>query len=174
MHPIVLYLIIFVAKIIEVTIGVFRMVLITKGERKLSPIIAFFEIVIWLLLVSTVLINITEDPFKALAYAAGFAIGQMLGSMLEDKIAIGNIRVEIIAAEDVGLKLASYLRDHNFGVTTMEASGMTCKKIVIFLYAARKQAKKIVELCNEISPDLVVTIDDIKPVAGGYYYKIRK
>jgi len=111
MHPVLLYIIIFIAKIIEVTIGVLRMVLITKGERKLATVIAFFEIVIWLLVVSTVLVDITEDPFKVLAYAAGFAFGQMFGSLLEDKIALGNIRVEIIADEDIGIKLANHLRE---------------------------------------------------------------
>ena len=78
MHPVLLYIIIFIAKIIEVTIGVLRMVLITKGERKLATVIAFFEIVIWLLVVSTVLVDITEDPFKVLAYAAGFALVKCL------------------------------------------------------------------------------------------------
>lgn len=174
MHPIILYLIIFIAKIIEVTIGVLRMVLITKGERKLATIIAFFEIIIWLAVVSTVLVDITEDPFKVLAYAAGFAFGQMLGSLLEDKIGLGNVRIEIIANEDVGVKLTQHLRDNNFGVTTMAAEGMTCKKMVIFLYVARKQMKNIVKLCEEISRDLVITVDDVKPLAGGYYYKIRK
>jgi len=173
MHPVLLYIIIFVAKIIEVTIGVLRMVLITKGERKLATVIAFFEIVIWLLVVSTVLVDITEDPFKVLAYAAGFAFGQMFGSLLEDKIALGNIRVEIIADEDIGIKLANHLRDNKFGVTTIEASGMTHKKMIIFLYAARKQMKNILNLCNEVSKDLVITVDDIRPLAGGYY-KIRK
>ncbi len=173
MHQVLLYIIIFVAKIIEVTIGVLRMVLITKGERKLATVIAFFEIVIWLLVVSTVLVDITEDPFKVLAYAAGFAFGQMFGSLLEDKIALGNIRVEIIADEDIGIKLANHLRENKFGVTTIEASGMTHKKMIIFLYAARKQMKNILNLCNEISKDLVITVDDIRPLAGGYY-KIRK
>ncbi|HOR17581.1 MAG TPA: DUF5698 domain-containing protein [Bacilli bacterium] len=173
MHPVLLYIIIFVAKIIEVTIGVLRMVLITKGERKLATVIAFFEIVIWLLVVSTVLVDITEDPFKVLAYAAGFAFGQMFGSLLEDKIALGNIRVEIIADEDIGIKLANHLRENKFGVTTIEASGMTHKKMIIFLYAARKQMKNILNLCNEVSKDLVITVDDIRPLAGGYY-KIRK
>ena len=173
MHPVLLYIIIFVAKIIELTIGVLRMVLITKGERKLATVIAFFEIVIWLLVVSTVLVDITEDPFKVLAYAAGFAFGQMFGSLLEDKIALGNIRVEIIADEDIGIKLANHLRENKFGVTTIEASGMTHKKMIIFLYAARKQMKNILNLCNEVSKDLVITVDDIRPLAGGYY-KIRK
>ena len=173
MHPVLLYIIIFVAKIIEVTIGVLRMVLITKGERKLATVIAFFEIVIWLLVVSTVLVDITEDPFKVLAYAAGFAFGQMFGSLLEDKIALGNIRVEIIADEDIGIKLANHLRENKFGVTTIEASKMTHKKMIIFLYAARKQMKNILNLCNEVSKDLVITVDDIRPLAGGYY-KIRK
>ena len=173
MHPVLLYIIIFIAKIIEVTIGVLRMVLITKGERKLATVIAFFEIVIWLLVVSTVLVDITEDPFKVLAYAAGFAFGQMFGSLLEDKIALGNIRVEIIADEDIGIKLANHLRENKFGVITIEASGMTHKKMIIFLYAARKQMKNILNLCNEVSKDLVITVDDIRPLAGGYY-KIRK
>ena len=50
---------------------------------------------------------------------------------------------------------------------------MTHKKMIIFLYAARKQMKNILNLCNEVSKDLVITVDDIRPLAGGYY-KIRK
>ena len=54
----------------------------------------FFEVLLWLVIVAAVLNNITSDPLKMLAYAAGFAIGQFLGSWLEDKIGLGTVRVD--------------------------------------------------------------------------------
>ena len=75
----ILYLIIFAAKTIEVSIATVRLVLVNKGERVKGAVLGFIEILIWISLVSSVLNNITDDPFKIIAYAAGFSLGNYLG-----------------------------------------------------------------------------------------------
>lgn len=84
-----LYITIFIAKIVEVSISTIRLVYNNKGERVKGTILGFIEILIWLLVVSSVLNNITEDPFKIFAYALGFALGNYLGLYIESKIALG-------------------------------------------------------------------------------------
>ena len=52
MHAIFIYLIIFIVKVIEVTISTLRIVLITKDHRIKGAFLAFFEVSIWLIVVS--------------------------------------------------------------------------------------------------------------------------
>ena len=81
-----LYVLIFLAKIVEVSLMTLRTVLITRGEKVVGSIIGFFEVIIWLYLVSTVLVGISEDPIKMVVYALGFSVGNYVGSFLEEKL----------------------------------------------------------------------------------------
>ena len=83
---IISYIIIFFAKIVEVSISTVRIMFVAKGERAKAAIIAFFEILIWIVIVSSVLSNLSEDPVKAVVYAAAFAIGNYLGVFIEGKL----------------------------------------------------------------------------------------
>lgn len=112
-----LYVLILIVKILEVTLATTRIVLITKGERVKGAIIGFFEVIIWVLLISTVLKDITEDPIKIFIYAIGFSVGNYIGSLVEEKIGIGTTRVELIVKEEHGQALASNIREHGFAVT---------------------------------------------------------
>ena len=85
LHGPLFYIIIFCAKIIEVSISTIRVVFIGKGERVKGAILGFVEIMIWLVVVSSVLNNITEDPYKMFIYAAAFSLGNFLGVTIESK-----------------------------------------------------------------------------------------
>jgi len=173
MNPILLYALIFFAKIIEVTVAVFRTVLITKGERKIATFIAFFEVMLWLIIVAAVLNNITDDPIKMVAYSGGFAIGQFLGSWLEDKVGLGTVRVEIIVPFENGSSAADYLRSMDYAVTIIEGCGRDSQKKILLMYMPRKESKKFVNILKKNIPNSVITVDDVKPVYGGYHRIIK-
>src|SRR5690554_6864634 len=84
-----IYFLIFFGKIIEVTVATLRMVLINRGERVKGMIIAFFDILLWLIVTGTVLDGYQEDPLRIVAFATAFAVGNYLGSWFEDKLAFG-------------------------------------------------------------------------------------
>jgi len=115
-----LYIIIFCAKIVEVSVSTIRLVYINKGERVKGTILAFIEITIWLVVVSSVLNNITEDPFKALVYAAAFSLGNYIGVTIESKIAVGLASIQVVVAAETGEKLAEILREQGYGVTIID------------------------------------------------------
>lgn len=168
MNPILLYSIIFVVKVFEVSLATLRIVLITKDERLKGAFIGFFEVIIWVLVVSTVLQNITEDPFKIIVYALGFAVGNYAGSLLENYFAIGDTNVEVITHKSCGKKMSNYLRENGFAVTSVSAYGMNDRREILYLHVPRKKVKRTVGLIRDFERDVVITINDIKPVYGGY------
>lgn len=162
------YLLILVVKIFEVTLATTRIVLITKGEKLKGAIIGFFEVIIWLLLVSTVLKDITEDPIKILIYALGFALGNYVGSSFEEKLGVGTVRFEVIVKEKDGQELVKLLRDNGFAVTVLTGEGMNFTRNVLIMHVKRKRTNEVVALIKTLQDNVVITINEIKPIYGGY------
>lgn len=165
---ILLYCVILLAKITEVTVATTRIVLITRGERLLGAILGFFEVIIWIILVSTVLTDITSDPFKVVIYAAGFAIGNYTGSLFEQKLGIGTVRVEAIVMEKDGYQLASSIREKGYAVTIIQGQGMNFNRNILLMNIKRKDYLSVVQLIRATQTNVVITINDIKPVYGGH------
>lgn len=168
MDQLVVYAFIFFVKIIEVSMATLRIVLITKDERLIGAIIGFFEVMLWVILVATVLSNITEDPIKVVVYAFGFAIGNYVGSLIENRLAIGSTNIEAIVLKEHGKELSKHLREQGLAVTSVEAYGMNNKREILYLHVPRKQVKQTVQLIRSFQENVVITINDIKPVYGGY------
>lgn len=163
-----IYVFILLFKIIEVSIGTTRIVLITRGERVLGALIGVVEVLIWIALVSSVLSNVTEDPMKVVVYALGFGIGNYVGSLFEQKLGIGNMRVEAIVLKEDGERLASVLRTNGFAVTLLEGKGMSCDRHVLLMNIRRKNHQELIELIKGLQGNVVLTINDVRPVYGGY------
>lgn len=162
------YLFILFAKIIEVSMATVRIVLITKGERKIGAILAFFEVSLWVVLVSTVLNNITEDPIKIIAYAGGFSIGNYVGSLIEEKIGIGLSEMQIIVEASKGVEIAKLIREKGYAVTVMEGEGRSSKRHVLLMYVPRKRIKEISKIVQSANGNSVITVSDKKAVYGGF------
>lgn len=164
-----LYLIIFCAKIVEVSISTVRLVLINKGERVKGAILGFVEIMIWLVVVSSVLTNIAEDPIKVLIYAAAFSLGNFIGVTIESKIAVGLASIQVVVNQKDGELLADALRDQEYGVTIIEGKGKDeSVKSLLFIQLKRKKIPEAVKVIKQNNPNAYITINDIKSMLGGY------
>ncbi|MDW7667223.1 MAG: DUF5698 domain-containing protein [Bacillota bacterium] len=165
---IVLYVVIFSAKIFEVSIGTLRIVLVSKGQKAKASLIAFFESIIWVMIVSTVLVDITSDPFKVIIYCAAFAIGNYIGVTLENRLAMGLSSIQVITDLEEGNVLAQLLRDNNFGVTVMKGEGKEKEKEVLILHLKRKRITEAVNLIHSQLENALITVNEVKVVRGGY------
>lgn len=163
-----IYALILFAKIVEVSLGTVRTVLITKGERKIGAAIGFFEVLLWMYIAANVLTNITSDPLKAVFYALGFALGNYFGSMIEEFIGIGLSEIVVIVKDEHGGPLSEYLRRKNFAVTMVEGIGMSKSRRMLFLFTQRKRVKEAVTLIKEKQANAVITVSETKPLYGGY------
>ncbi|MGI6466722.1 MAG: DUF2179 domain-containing protein [Sphaerochaetaceae bacterium] len=164
-----IYFLIFFGKIIEVTVATLRMVLINRGERVKGMIIAFFDILLWLIVTGTVLDGYQEDPLRIVAFATAFAVGNYLGSWFEDKLAFGLSSIQaIVATSEESKKLAALLRDEDFAVTVTKGEGRNGMRDILLLHMKRKRIKEAIALIEDNSPGAVIVVNDSKVISGGY------
>ena len=162
------YLAILLVKIFEVTLGTVRIVLITKGERGKGAILGVIEVIIWVSLVSTVLNNVTEDPIKIVIYAVGFGVGNYCGSLVEEKLAIGTTRIEIIVLQEHACNLTEALRQAGFAVTVIDGHGKDYERKILISIVQRKSVKHYIEIAKKNQKNAMITISESKPVYGGF------
>lgn len=172
MPNILLYIIIVIVKTFELSMATVRIKLITKGQKLAGSIIGFFEIIIWLIVVSIVLQDIASDPFKIIAYSLGFALGNYLGSILEEKIGLGSARMDVIVREAIGIELAQKLREKNYAVTIVDGMGRNFPRKILIVIAKRKEMRDIHQFIMDETEEAFITTTDITPIVGGY--RVRK
>ena len=164
---VILPIMIFCARICDVTMGTIRVIFISKGIRYLAPVIGFFEVIIWLLAIGQVMNNLT-NIVSYIAYGAGFATGTFIGMYIEEKISIGLTSVRIITKEDP-MELMQYLRSHNYGVTSVDGEGGTGRVKMIFTIIRRQDLGHVVGIIKEFHPNAFYSVEEVKSVAEGVF-----
>jgi uncharacterized protein YebE (UPF0316 family) len=164
---VILPIMIFCARICDVTMGTIRVIFISKGIRYLAPIIGFFEVIIWLLAIGQVMNNLT-NIVSYIAYGAGFATGTFIGMYIEEKISLGLTSVRIITKEDP-MELMQYLRSHNYGVTSVDGEGGTGRVKMIFTIIRRQDLGHVVSIIKEFHPNAFYSVEEVKSVAEGVF-----
>jgi uncharacterized protein YebE (UPF0316 family) len=153
---VVLPLMIFIARICDVSLGTIRVIFISKGVKYLAPVIGFFEVIIWLLAISQVMNNLT-NAIAYIAYGAGFAFGTFIGMMIEEKISLGLASIRIITKKDP-TELMQYLRSQNYGVTSVDGEGSSGKVKMVYTIIKRQGC-----LCcwnnQTIPPECLYSVD---------------
>jgi len=153
-----------------------RIIFISKGYKGFAPFIGFFESLIWVIAISRIFENL-NDWYCYVAYAAGFATGNYVGLLLDEKLAIGHEIIRIITKVDA-VDLIDSLRAEGYGVTSLEATGMNGEVGVIFMVINRKRLKHVLGLINKYNPNAFFTIEDINYVNRSadpfYMSKLKK
>lgn len=152
-------LLIFVMRICDVTLDTMRIIFMTKGFRNVAPIIGFFEVLIWIVAITRIMENI-NNWVTYIAYAAGFATGNYIGMLLDEKLAIGHELIRVITKVDSS-DLALSLREAGFGVTTVKASGMQGEVGILFIIVNRRNQKKAIGIIEQYTPNAFFTIENI-------------
>ncbi len=166
------YIIIFLARLIDVPLSTIRLIMIVKGRRLIGAIIGFFEIIVYTYVFGLV-VNSLNNPFNLIFYALGFSVGNVLGSILEEKIGLGSITALIIPKAPFPL-LTSVLRENNYGVTVLEGEGMKKKRPILLVVLERKQLNKFNRILNEVDPEGFVTFLDNKSYYNGFVPKAKR
>lgn len=164
---VILPVMIFCARICDVTMGTLRVIFISKGIRYLAPFIGFFEVIIWLLAIGQVMNNLT-NVVSYIAYGAGFATGTYIGMYIEEKISLGLTSVRIITKEDPQ-ELMQYLRSHNYGVTSVDGEGTTGRVKMVFTIIRRQDLAHVVGIIQQFHPNAFYSVEEVKSVTEGVF-----
>jgi len=163
----VIPLLICLARIFDVSLGTLRIILVSRGMKIVAPILGFFEILIWLLAMGQIMQNLTNIA-NYFAFALGFAIGNFIGIILEEKLAIGKIVVQVITRRDAS-ELVDFLRNNDFSVTVVDAEGSTGLVHLLFTVIRRSQLPFMAVHIKRFNPKAFYTVEDIRYVSGGVF-----
>ena len=168
---VLLPLLIFLSRVLDVSIGTMRLIFVSKGFKILAPMLGFFEVTIWLLAIGQIMQHL-NNIMCYIAYGAGFAMGNYIGIVLEEKMSIGTVLIRVIPKLNTD-KLIDFLREREFAVTTVDVEGMSGKVKMLLSIVNRKHTKEYIEAVNQFNPKAFYTIEDIGSVKEGYFKKHR-
>ncbi len=160
MNLILLPILIFIARILDVSLGTIRMIFISKGLKYLAPILGFFEVLIWIIVVSKLMSNVNSSVLYV-AYAAGFAAGTYIGMLIEDKLSIGKVLVRISVQKE-SAKIIEKLKELNYSMTVINGQGYNGKIKMILCIINKKELNKLVLAVKGINSKAFYTIEDLR------------
>lgn len=163
-----IFLFIFFAKLIEVSLATIRVILVNRGVRTLGSLLSFVEVLLWVFVAAGVLTGISSSPLKGVIYALGYAAGVYLGSCIENRLAFGKSVLQIIIPKEQAKEVGQAIRDLDVGVTELEGRGYATENQVFLVFAERKTAKHIIDIIKEIAPNAVISASDASVIHGGY------
>ncbi len=153
-------LMIFFARITDVTIGTIRIVMVSKGQKLVAPILGFFEVTIWLLAMSKIVQNI-DNWVAYVAYGAGFATGNYIGLIIEERLAMGIVQIQIITRKSADVLIVK-LKEAGYGITYLEAQGAIERVGIIYSIIRRADVSKVIEIIRTYNPLAFYSIGDVK------------
>ena len=166
-------LIIFAINIVYVTFFTVRMILTLKGYRYIAAAVSVVEMVIYVIGLGLVLDNLNEIQ-NVIAYAVGYGCGVIIGTKIEEKMALGYITVNVITA-DVDRTLPGHLRDKGYGVTDWSANGLEGGRSALQILTPRKYELKLYTTIKELDPKAFIISYEPKAIHGGFWVKsVRK
>lgn len=156
-------ILIFLARVCDVSLGTIRIIFISKGIKYLAPLVGFFEILIWILAISQIMQNLS-NVYYYLFYAGGFATGNFVGIIIDEKLSIGNVNVRIITRQNAKV-LVEKLKKSRFGITVLDAEGPKGQVKIIFTLVKRQNVQKVIKLVKKYNPQAFYSVEDIRFVS---------
>lgn len=156
-------LLIFLARIIDVSINTIRIIYVLGGRRFTATVLGFFESFVWLMAIRQIFEHL-DNWICYIAYPAGFAMGIFVGMIIEERIAYGKVIVRIITRKDIQA-LRQFLIESGYRFTVVPGSGAEGPESVIFTVLERQELEKLLLNLKEILPTAFYTVEKVNRAA---------
>ncbi len=160
-------LMIFMARVADVTLGTVRVIFVSRGMKYLAPLIGFVEILIWLMAIGHTMQNLT-NPACYVAYAGGFAMGNFVGITIAERLSLGVVMIRVITAQDA-LPLVQRLKTENYGVTSIDGHGSSGQVKVVFTVVPRREVSRVIGLIKTFNPRAFYSVEEVNFVEKGVF-----
>jgi uncharacterized protein YebE (UPF0316 family) len=158
---------IFVARVVDVSLGTLRTIAIVHGRTTLSFWLGFFESAIWLAVVSTIVQTVTNQPLLGVIYAFGFATGNTVGIKIERRIALGNLILRVISRTN-SKNLTDTLRNQGYRVTTFMGEGKSGPVTELYIVCRRRDLKNLLTKIVALDPEAFYVTEQAGSVSNVY------
>lgn len=160
-------LLIFGARIIDVSVGTIRMIFLVSGSKYIAAGLGFVEVIVWVLAVGGAISYLT-NPVALLAYAGGFATGTLVGVGIEQRLALGYRIIRVINSK-AGLDVSGHLREAGYRVTRIDGFGMRGPVEIAFLVVRRRVLADAIGLIERFAPEAFVSVERADRATGAAF-----
>jgi uncharacterized protein YebE (UPF0316 family) len=168
----ILPLLIFLSRVVDVSIGTVRLIFVSKGFKKLAPLLGFFEVLIWLLAIQQIMKNM-DNWVCYLAYGAGFAAGNYVGMLIEQKLSFGKVIVRAVSKKDSS-ELLERLKHSRYSATLNGAASVDGDVHLITCVTEKKKVNSLLKIINEFNPGTFYSVSDVRSAKDGYLPKRKR
>lgn len=163
-HILLTGVVVFLARICDVSIGTIRTIVTVQGRTTIAFVLAIFEISIWVTVAGAVINKIRDTPILVIFYAFGYATGNVMGIMVERKLAFGMMILRVIT-RDAGQLIADHLRAKGQPVTIFQGEGMRGPVNELYIACRRRDLKWILPEVQSLDPQLFYVIEQARDIS---------
>ncbi len=160
-------LLIFGLRITDMSLDTLRVLFVVRGRKPIAWVLGFCQSAVYVIAITKVLSNL-GNPLTILGYAAGFATGNVLGMLVEERLAIGHVQIQVVSRRR-GVALAKALRQGGFGVTEIPARGRDGTVRLLTASVLRKDLSHAKQIVHETDAEAFVTSEDVRPIRRGFW-----
>ncbi len=158
---------IFILRVGDMSLDTLRVLVVMRGRKGVAWALGFFQALIFVVAIGSVLSDL-DNPLNVLGYAAGFATGNVLGMLIEERLAIGHVQLSIVSPR-LGNAIAERLREEGYAITEIPARGKDGMVTLLSASVLRKHVDKVHKLVNQVDSSAFVTAEDVRPVRRGFW-----
>lgn len=162
---------IFALEALYVSVTTVRWIILVRGRRYLASAISFFELILYVVALGMVVTKL-GDPLRVVVYALGYAAGALVGSWVEERLALGFTIFHIITNTDT--PLVSKLREAGLGITVWDAEGREGRRRMLMAVARRRWTHEVLELVERVDKHAFVIRTEPQAFKGGFLLKYMK
>lgn len=156
----ILYGLIFLSKVVENTLSTLRLIMVANGKKLLGAILNFIIALVWIFVTGAVIVDITKDPYKVLFFAIGSFVGSYIGSIIEEKVALGNNMLFTVINKNVAKKVTEILRK-NGAIVTILTGEKNDNKIILMIVIKRKKRRDVVKLIRKLDCNSIIISENV-------------
>ena len=160
-------LLIFLARVFDVTLGTLRIIFTSRGMRNLAPVLGFVETFVWIIAVSS-LVKHAQNIAAYIGYAGGFAMGTFVGMLLENKLAMGTVTIRGIIRRDPK-ELIQTLHDAGFGITSVDGQGSSGTVKIIYTTLKRQDLPVVIDIFHRLLPGAFLSVEEVRSTEQGVF-----
>ncbi len=164
---VVVALSIFALRVVDMSLDTIRLLYVVRGKKTLSWILGFFQSAVFVVAISSALSNM-NNVLSLLGYAGGFATGNVIGMLIEERLAVGHIQLTIMSSLR-GASIAEQLRTAGYAVTEISGRGRAGMVSVLHVDVKRKDIDHAETIILEADPEAFVTAEDVRPLRRGFW-----
>jgi len=158
---------IFALRVADMTFDTLRMLFVVRGRKGVAWVLGFFQSVIFVIAITSVLSHL-DNPLNILGYAAGFATGNVVGMLIEERLAVGHVQLSVVSARR-GAAVAQALREAGFAVTEIPARGRDGMVSLLNCSVQRKDVAGAAKAAREADAEAFITSEDVRPLRRGFW-----